>query len=178
MRRTWGRTAVIAWSLAALLLALDAVRFAMLLVAPFAIVFGVASGRAYGWLRGIFAPDAPRAVVLALALLLAILILYRPRIPAYTVANDYAPAMDDAWWDTLTAIRDRAGSDAIVSTWWPYGYWAELAADRRTRVDGGSLPSQVPFWLAQVLFAPTESESGRVVAHARLRVGLPSRRAR
>ena len=55
--------------------------------------------------------------------------------------------------------RERSPSDAIVVTWWDYGYWTEYVADRRVLADGGSLRSHVPYWMGKSLLAPTDQQS-------------------
>ena len=64
-----------------------------------------------------------------------------PLKAGYVTAASYVPMMNDAWWDALTAVRETTPPDTIVATWWPFGYWAEYVAERRTMVDGGSLPT-------------------------------------
>lgn len=151
---------VIGWFLAALLLALDGLRFVMLLVAPFGIVFAVALGAAYEWLTEVIVERrASRWLAQAVTVPLVSAVLYLPIAHAYTAASGYVPGMNDAWWDTLTTIRRQAAPNAIVTTWWPYGFWSEYVADRRTSMDGSSLPSHVPYWIAHALFAPSEEEA-------------------
>ncbi len=151
---------VVGWFLAALFLAFDGLRFIMLLVPAFGIAFGVAIGRSCTWLvDAVPRPPAPRWVAAVLPFVVAAGALVQPVYRAYGVANTYVPGMNDAWWDTLGRIRDAAPPETILSTWWPYGYWAEYVADRRTSIDGGSLPSHAPFWLARVLLAPREDEA-------------------
>ncbi len=151
---------VVGWFLAALFLAFDGLRFAMLLVPPFGIAFGVAIGRSCEWLVDALPhPRVPRWAAAGLPFCIAVAALFQPVYRAYGVTNSYVPGMNDAWWDTLGRLRDAAPPETIISTWWPYGYWAEYVADRRTSIDGGSLPTRAPFWLARVLFAPREDEA-------------------
>jgi hypothetical protein len=65
----------------------------------------------------------------------------------------------DAWWDALERIRNETAPETIVATWWPYGYWAKYAAERRVSADGGSLPTHVPLWLGRLLLASDEAET-------------------
>jgi hypothetical protein len=77
----------------------------------------------------------------------------------YTTARSYVPGMHDAWWDTLTHLRDTTGRDAIVHTWWDYGHWITYVAERRVSNDGSSLLTHIPYWVARALVAPAEAES-------------------
>src|SRR3989442_16013678 len=67
--------------------------------------------------------------------------------------------MNDAWWTTLESIRDDTPPDAIVNTWWDYGYWVKYVADRRVSADGGSLRTHIPHWVGRALLAADEGES-------------------
>ncbi len=152
---------VVSWFLAALFRSYGARRFVMLMVPPFAITFGVALGRLQQWadtrIRGL-AGLAPRIARPALfGLLAAVLIM--PVHQGYEAARGYLPAMSAVWWKTLNSIRQQSPPDAIVNTWWDYGYWVKFVADRRVANDGGSLRTHIPYWIARALDAPSERES-------------------
>jgi dolichyl-phosphooligosaccharide-protein glycotransferase len=156
-----GRLVVAAWFLAAVFFAYAAARFVMLLAAPFAVVLGVAVGRAAAWAERVVARSVPRLVPAARvgALIAAGLVLVLPVRLGRATALSYESGMDDAWWETLGWLRDHAPPDAIVDTWWDYGYWTEYVAERRTSADGGSLRTHVPHWIGRALVAPTERET-------------------
>jgi dolichyl-phosphooligosaccharide-protein glycotransferase len=151
----------VTWFLAALFLSYGGLRFVMLLAPPFGIAFAVAVGRLYDGLRtftaGVMPSHAGVARIAMFPLVAAILIL--PVQQGYGTARAYLPPMNDAWWDTLTKLRAESPADAIVNTWWDYGYWTEYAAERRVSADGGSLSTHIPHWLATALLASTERES-------------------
>ncbi len=140
------------WFLAAFALSLDGLRFVVLLLPPIGVACAVTAGRAADWLQA--KSGSGLAGVAAVALLVAV-----PVRDGYRAAAQYAPNMNDAWWDTLEHIRAVTPTTAIVTTWWPNGYWAEYVAERRTTVDGGTLPTHVPYWLARALFTDDEKVS-------------------
>lgn len=151
---------MILWFVGALCLAYGGLRYIMLLAPPFGIACGAAVGRLYQRLSRIaqarwpsFGLIRPTLAVISAALLIA------PVQRGYAVASSYRPAMNDAWWDTLSKIRQESPRNAIVTTWWDYGYWAKYVAARRVTADGGSLLTHVPHWLGRALLAPTERES-------------------
>ena len=113
----------------------------MLMVSPFAITFGVALGRMQEWAErkiDLLRPSAARLLRPALfAVLAAVLIV--PVYQGYAMANSYLPRMNAYWQSTLTALRQQSPPDAIVNTWWDYGYWVKYVAQRRVNNDGGSL---------------------------------------
>ena len=152
---------VVVWFLAAVYVAYDGLRFLLLLGPPFGIACAVAIGRLYAWVRSLVhgASMWYRAVAHTLLCTVLTLTLLQPLRWGYTTARSYTPAMHDAWWDTLTHIRDAAPPDAIVNTWWDYGHWVKYVAERPVSNDGSSLLTHVPHWLGKALVAPNEKES-------------------
>jgi hypothetical protein len=152
---------VVVWFLAAIFLSYRGLRFVMLLVPPFAIAFAVAIGRlqqvlsaalaARRWHYGRYLQGL---IWLALATVLLL-----PLQAGYSTARDFTPAINDAWWDTLTMLRDTTPPDTIVNAWWDYGYWIKYAAERRVSAAGGSLQTHIPHWIGRTLLADDERES-------------------
>jgi len=152
---------VAAWLLAALLMSYEAVRFVLLLAAPFGIVAGVALGRVQQWLdaevRERTTARAGPLRLLAAAAVLALAVV--PVRLGYASAASYLPVIDAAWADTLEQLRATAPPDAIVDTWWDYGYWTEFLAERRVSADGGTLLTRVPNWVGRAQLAGSEAEA-------------------
>jgi hypothetical protein len=152
---------IAAWLLAALLISYQAMRFVLLLAAPFGIVAGVAIGRLHlgldAALRRRVASDAvlPRLLLAAAVLTLAV----APVRLGYATAAAYLPAIDRAWADTLEHLRRATPPDAIIDTWWDYGYWAKYLAERRVSADGSTLLTHAPHWLARAELAASEDEA-------------------
>jgi oligosaccharyl transferase STT3 subunit len=149
------------WFIAALYLSYGGLRFILLLVAPAGIACGVAIGRLHLWLTWLATritggKRAPWAVVLFVLVAAAVFPAVKHGIAA---ARTYLPQMNDAWWDTLTHIRDGSPPEAIVNTWWDYGHWTKYVAERRVSADGASLGTHVPHWLARALLATNERET-------------------
>jgi dolichyl-diphosphooligosaccharide--protein glycosyltransferase len=156
-----GGLVVVLWFLAALYLAFHANRYAMLLVPPFGLALGVAVGRLYGWLQPFAArlPVPERAAYAPALFVLLCLLLVPPLRLAHRNARAQVPRVSDAWWQTFERIRGETPADAVVSTWWSAGYWAEYGTERRVTADGGTPGTRVPYWLARALSAPTEEET-------------------
>ncbi len=152
---------VVVWLLAALLMSYRGTRFILLLAAPFGIAAGVAMGRFNDWLvrlvrahlgrHGRTAAAAATVAVLALAAL--------PLHIARRTAAAYVPAIDTAWAETAQHLRATTPADAIVNTWWDYGYWTKYLAERRVSADGGTLLTHVPHWLARAQVNASEAEA-------------------
>jgi hypothetical protein len=152
---------VVVWFFVALYMVSGGIRFLILFGVPFGFAFGAAAGRMREWLGKLLqrAPLLHFAGAGGVGLVMVLAVLVYPVWRGYATARGYYPAMNSAWWDSLVKIRNESRPDAIVNAWWDYGYWIKYAAERRVSSDGGSLQTHVPYWLAQALVAPTETES-------------------
>jgi len=52
-------------------------------------------------------------------------------IPAKETAND--------WIEALTWIRENTEEDAVIISWWDYGYWIRVISDRTVLIDNATL---------------------------------------
>ncbi|HEY6418503.1 MAG TPA: STT3 domain-containing protein [Candidatus Binataceae bacterium] len=152
------------WFFAGMFLAAHGSRFVMILVPAFGFAFAASLGaaeRAFAALKAWLKPSHAMLAkcVAPVALAAFITIVAYPIRDGYAEAHAYLPAMNVAWWAALSHIQERSPSDAIVVTWWDYGYWTEYLADRRVLADGGSLRSHIPYWMGKSLLAPTEEQS-------------------
>jgi dolichyl-diphosphooligosaccharide--protein glycosyltransferase len=149
------------WFLAGFYVAFRGGRFLLLLGPGLGIAIAAAFGRVYERATRLARRLIPQYRRAAGALLFVSLAgcLIVPVHKGYAAANSYLPEMNDAWWDTLSAIRERSAPDAIVNTWWDYGYWVEYVAERRTTVDGSLLRTHLPYWIGRVLVSGHERES-------------------
>lgn len=61
---------------------------------------------------------------------------------SYTLIDGYAfvlglnSSLDADWLDGLLWLKHHTPDDAIVMTWWDYGYWIQYVANRTTVTDG------------------------------------------
>jgi len=153
---------VIIWFLVALFISYGGIRFLLQIGTVFGVTFAIAAGRLITWLSALIRQRVPtwyKWPLYALVYALLVVALFRPLQQGYSTARGYVPRMSDGWWDTLTNIRDQAGPDAIINTWWDYGHWAKYTAERRVSADGGTLLTHVSHWLGRVLASPSEKES-------------------
>ncbi|HEX9444444.1 MAG TPA: hypothetical protein VGA73_10005, partial [Candidatus Binatia bacterium] len=156
---------LLVWFLAAAVEFYQAHRFVIFFVVPFGLALAAGAARAHDWLavgaRALL-PRRPRTAAVLASLVIALLIV-PPVWRGYAAARGYYPSINRAWWDTLGKIRSESHPDAIVTTWWDYGYWVKYAAERRTSTDGASLLTHVPHWVAKALVAPSEAESAGIL---------------
>jgi hypothetical protein len=158
----WGTALVVlVWFLAALYLAYGGMRFLLLTAPAFGLAGATTVGRLYQWLGGLVQrmPTPYSGVARLLPGVLCALLFGQAVQQGYVTARAYTPRINDAWWDTLTRLRDASRPEAIVNTWWDYGHWVKYVAERRVSADGSSLLTHVPHWLGKALITPSERES-------------------
>jgi len=133
-RREGGNGFVATWFLCLLVLSLFAERI-LLLATPAACVLAGA-GLAAFWTKGGWTLYKPLLARYAVALFFLVLVLLSYSM-ARGIGNSPREAVSSDWQDALAQLRDETLQDAVVMTWWDYGYWILDLAQRRPVVDNG-----------------------------------------
>ncbi len=64
-----------------------------------------------------------------------------------------------AWYEAIDFLRNSTGENALIISWWDYGYWIGVCANRASVADGATLNSSQIRLLAQFLTSFNESEA-------------------
>lgn len=165
LNRTAIGSLIAVWMLVCLYAAFSGARFLILLAPPVGFAVAGAIGSATRAIEKALEnePVWYRRAARAASIAVFVIITLTPVRLGYAVAREYAPEMNHAWWDILTALRARAAPDAIVHTWWDYGDWVTYVSDRRVDNDGTSLLTHVPVWIGKALATPLERESAGIL---------------
>lgn len=152
---------VLTWFLATVYTSYSGVRFILLMVPAFGIAFAVAEGRVYEWASGYLSKELPwhRYATNTLVFAVLALSLIQPIRAGHGTAEGFVPTIDDAWWDSLTRIREESAPDAIINSWWDFGHWFKYVADRRVSADGTTQHTHVPHWLGLALVTTDEEKA-------------------
>jgi dolichyl-phosphooligosaccharide-protein glycotransferase len=87
-----------------------------------------------------------------------IILIISPQISsAYNVGTQEVPSMNDAWYDTLTNVKNNS-TDAIITSWWDFGHWFVAISERRVTFDGGDQGERI-HWVGKSLLTSNEQES-------------------
>ncbi len=149
------------WFLAALYVSYGGIRYILFLAPPFSLALAAGVGRLFQWLQGLseaYLGRFRRPVDLVAFVLLAT-VLVAPISNGMAAAHKYHPMINDAWWDSLTTLREQSDPQSIITVWWDYGHWAKYVADRRVTADGTSLLTHLPHWMAKALVTSDPRES-------------------
>lgn len=134
-------------------------RFAILMTPAFAIAFGAAVGLVYVYLsewltKGLHINKHLSKIVLVILLCL---LLIAPIKTASATARNEIPSMNDAWYNSLTKIKDTT-TDAIITSWWDFGHWFYSISERRVTFDGANQGERI-HWVGKSLLTPDEQVS-------------------
>ncbi|NQU98266.1 hypothetical protein HQ533_02265 [Candidatus Woesearchaeota archaeon] len=136
-------------------------RFVLLIVPAFGIAFGIALGFIQSTLSDLISKEFKfnKKIISALLILLLLLLLINPIKAANNVAKGEIPSMNDAWWTSLTKIKDNSTENAIITSWWDFGHWFKAIADRPVTFDGGSQNMPQAHWVGKLLMSDDEDLS-------------------
>ncbi len=158
---------LVIWFIGTTYMSLKGTRFVLLLAPALAVAFGVGIGMLYTRLAvfGERQLNLNKSVVLVLFVVIAGIVIVNPVSGIHLVKDSYqavvndVPIMNDAWWDSLTKIKEASQPDAIVNSWWDFGHHFKFVADRAVSFDGASQTGYHAHWIGRVLQTDNEEEA-------------------
>lgn len=152
---------LVIWFVATTYAALIGVRFALLMVSAFGVAFGITMAKIYKIVSGWISSELKinETITKAIILIVLLLVLISPVKAGYYAASHFMPSVNDAWYDSLTKIRDKSKGDAIINSWWDFGHWFKYLADRRVTLDGSSQGGPPLHWLGKLMITDDERQS-------------------
>ncbi|OGO01686.1 MAG: hypothetical protein A2Y72_06955 [Chloroflexi bacterium RBG_13_53_26] len=82
---------------------------------------------------------------------------------AYSFASTPPVAPDTEWHEALTWLRQETPQEAVIMTWWDYGYWILDVSHRTPVVDNGVHPKATDEDIARVYTTTDDSEAVSVM---------------
>ncbi|MEM4369239.1 MAG: STT3 domain-containing protein, partial [Candidatus Woesearchaeota archaeon] len=149
------------WFVATIYASTKGIRFTMLIVPPLSIAFGTFIGKAFEYANGFCERSLhlSKKVVAPVLLLLFAIALFSPAKAWYQSTINDIPIVNDAWWNTLTKIRQESQPNAIINSWWDFGHHFKYIADRAVTFDGASQNKPMAHWIGKVLLTGNEEEA-------------------
>jgi len=146
------------WFLASFYATTKGVRFILQAIPVFAISLGAFLGITWGYASKWIQKEIKLEKVMTqivVFLILAVLLI-QPVKAGYEAAHQSVPSMNDAWYDSLTKIKNEAPEDIIITSWWDFGYWFRAIADRPVTFDGGTQVGYGAYWVGKSLLTNDE----------------------
>jgi asparagine N-glycosylation enzyme membrane subunit Stt3 len=82
---------------------------------------------------------------------------------AYSFASTPPVAQDNQWHAALTWLRQETPEEAVIMTWWDYGYWILDTSHRTPVVDNGVHPEPADRDIARVYTTTDDSEAAAIM---------------
>lgn len=147
------------WYVGTLYATTQGIRFSALLVPAFAIALGAAVGIITGFVSNWAHRELSIRPILTkgVIMVLVILMLSGTVKSAYNTATGAMPIVNDAWYNSLTEIKEDS-DDAIISSWWDFGHFFAVIAERHVTFDGGDQGRRI-HWIGKSLLTRDENEA-------------------
>jgi dolichyl-phosphooligosaccharide-protein glycotransferase len=152
---------LIVWLAASVYTMTKGVRFVLLLIPPFAIGAAITINTIYSLLKEWLVKNLEfaKAWVIPVLFIVLCLPLVTLSLQGYAAGRQGMPMMNDAWYQSLTKIKEQSAPDAIINSWWDFGHWFKEVADRGVTFDGNTQITPMAHWVGKVLLTTDEKES-------------------
>ncbi|MCG8430208.1 MAG: hypothetical protein MJA29_03435, partial [Candidatus Omnitrophica bacterium] len=143
------------WFLSMLYATFRGVRFSMFLTVPLGIFLGWGINDMITYFLGGIRRWQRLAATAAVVVVFSAILLQR----AYRVSSGLYPLMHDRWYEVLIALKEKTPPETVVNSWWDFGDWFKVVAERPVIFDGQSQNKPQAFWMARALLSHNEKES-------------------
>lgn len=146
------------WFMATIFTSTKGVRFILLLVPVFGILFGIAIGKIYQLFTEWFSKELDMNVKITkvMTIILLLLLFIAPIKAGNQIGMNEVPMMNDGWYQSLEKIKNESSPDAIINSWWDFGHWFKAIGDRRVTFDGGTQNTPIAHWIGKSLLTNDE----------------------
>lgn len=97
------------------------------------------------------------------AAVVLVLLLLPPSLSAYQLGSYRLVAANNDWEAALDYLSESTPAEAVVMSWWDYGYWILDIAERKPVVDNGRHSEATDHDIALVYVTKEDSEAVRVM---------------
>jgi dolichyl-diphosphooligosaccharide--protein glycosyltransferase len=152
---------LVIWFVATTYAALKGVRFTLLMVSAFGVAFGITISTIYRIVSRWISSELKinEIITKTVVVVLLLLVLLSPVKAGFYASTHFMPSVNDAWYQSLTKIKDNSEPDAIINSWWDFGHWFKYIADRRVTLDGSSQGGPPLHWLGKLMVTDDERHS-------------------
>ena len=146
------------WIVATIYPAIKAVRFLMVVTPPLIIAFSTTIGLIDNSFSNIFKETFNRKLASRIFVLFIAIMMINPLIQSgFAVSQQQLPLMNDMWYDSLTFVKNNTAEDAILTSWWDYGYFFTAIAERPVTFDGGYQVAHDAHWVGKSFLTNSEN---------------------
>ena len=153
------------WLAASLFATTKGVRFILQATPIFAIAVGAFLGLSWAYASQWISKELKfnSTITKVLVFLLLALLLIQPAKSGYSQAFNSAPSMNDAWFNTLTKIKNEAPENIVITSWWDFGHWFKAVAERPVTFYSGTQTPWGAYWVGKSLLTNDEKVTVRIL---------------
>lgn len=141
------------------LASINGVRFLLFFAPIYGIMGGISFGRILSFSKEFATKDVFIKLISVTIIICLCLLLIKPYSAAMGSYGQRIPNINDAWVDSLTAIKDNSDQNAIITSWWDFGHWFKYYADRGVTFDGASQNNAMAYIVGRALVTDNEDEA-------------------
>ena len=150
------------WIISTIFASIKGIRFTLLLAPAFSVAFGVALGKGFLYSVKLLTKELKIHKFIANSILLVLLLFVfytNPVRGAISAARSDLPIINDAWHNSLAAIKKDSTNNAIITSWWDFGHHFKAIAERKVTFDGTTQTAPAAHWVGRLLMASDENEA-------------------
>ena len=153
------------WIVSTIFASIKGIRFTLLLAPAFSVAFGVAFGRIYEYVSGALTKGLKihKAIASGIIIIVLLSVYVNPTRAAINSAGQDIPIINDAWYNTLIAIKQGSKPDAIITSWWDFGHHFKSIADRPVTFDGTTQTAQPAHWVGKLFMTDNERQAFGII---------------
>jgi dolichyl-phosphooligosaccharide-protein glycotransferase len=152
------------WFLVTFFATTRGIRFTILVVPALGVAFGISAGVLFRYMCKFIEKYSIDKILKKVIPLIIILLIFVPVSHGLyksgrSVGHNSLPSMNDAWWNSLTWIKDNNPDNTVITSWWDFGHWFKAIAQRPVTFDGGSQNTPFAHWVGNFLKNNNEEEA-------------------
>ncbi len=153
------------WIVSTIFASIKGIRFTLLLAPAFSVAFGVAFGRIYEYISAALTKGLKihKAIASGILIIVLLSVYVSPTRAAIRSAGQDIPIINDAWYNTLIAIKQGSKPDAIITSWWDFGHHFKAIADRPVTFDGTTQVHPPAHWVGKLFMTDNERQAFGII---------------
>ena len=142
------------WSIGGMISIKSGARFVKIAVIPINIIAGLSIGYVYNYFKSLKIGFPIIFIMIGLCI--------SPCLYVYQVAKNSTPSVDRALENSANYINENISKDAVIASWWDFGYFYEYTTKRRAIGDGGTYNGRYFYFLANGFITKDQKTSANI----------------
>lgn len=146
---------LILWVIGGLLCLKGGSRFTKIPAIPMSLTVGMGMGLLYKLMT-------KKGIGFSSVFVMIAFIIFLPSLSALEQARNQNPSSNDGLTNISDWVRENTDENAVLISWWDYGYYYEYRGERTAAADGGVFNGRYYYWLANIFITDNEKLSAAI----------------